>query len=1079
MILSTKKLSNFEILPPESLTAYQIESFKKFVDEDLKEVFLEFFPIFDYSGKEFKLEFLDCYLGKPKYSEEECKIKGWTYSAPLRVKLKLINLTNKEETEQDVYFGDIPVMTERGTFIINGNERVIVSQLLRSPGVYFTAVRFGERNLFGAKIIPFRGAWLEFQVEPSNVLQVRIDRRKKVPVTLLLKAFGLTLQDLEKALLAPDEGLDIIKNTSKKDGTQTQEEALLFIHLKLRSFEPNTYDNALALFENLFKKESRYSLSKVGRYHLNRRLNRNSNSLILEKEDLIEVTKEILKLQKDPKAQPDDIDALWNRRVRGIRDLLENQTRIALTRMVKTIQDRFLSLDKSQKNYPGQVIYSKVFVNAISEFFNLSPLSQLVSQINILSELEHKRRLTASGPGGLTKERAGFDVRDVHPTHYGRICPVQTPEGQNIGLITYQAIHARINDYGFLETPYYKVEKGKVNKKEIVYLTAFEENKYKIASGSTPLDQKGNILVDYVEGRAYGEPTSLSKDEVEFIEISPIQPFSVVTNLIPFLTHDDANRAQMGSNMQKQAVPLVKPEIPLVSTGIEEYVARDSGYLIIAEDDGEVLEADAEHLKVVYYRKGNKKETKVYYLKKYQRTNDFTCINQKVIVTKGQKFKKGDVLVDGPGIKNGILALGANLLVAFLSFRGYNFEDAIVVSERLLKDDVFTSVAIEEFSIDVRDTKLGMEETTSDIPGVPEAKLRNLDEEGIVRIGAEVRAGDILVGKITPKKEVELTPEEKLLKAIFGEKAEEVKDTSLYLEPGKSGRVIRIRVLERAKGEVSEPGVLKRISVEIAKLKKLQIGDKLANRHGNKGVISVILPEEDMPFLPDGRPVDIVLSPLGVVSRMNLGQILEMHLGYAEKILGYRVITPSISGIGVEEVKEEMKKADLPEDGKVILYDGETGEPFKEKVGVGIMYVMKLVHMAEDKIHARSIGPYSLITQQPLGGKAQFGGQRLGEMEVWALEAYSAVNNLQEMLTIKSDDVIGRGKAYTNIIKGEPIQTPNIPFSFHLLVRELNGLGFSIEINKEKMPPPPEEIKAEELEVKKPLDQAELKVEEK
>ncbi len=1079
MILPTKRLSKFEIVPPESLTAYQLESFAKFIKEDLKRVFLEFFPIFDYSGKEFKLEFLDCYVGKPKYSEDECKTKGWTYSAPLRVKLRLINLTSKEETEQDVYFGDIPVMTERGTFIINGNERVIVSQLLRSPGVYFTAVKFGERNLFGAKIIPFRGAWLEFQVEPSNVLQVRIDRRKKVPATLLLKAFGTSLQDIEKEYLSLDEGLDIIKTTLKKDDTQTQEEALLFIHLKLRSFEPNTYDNALALFENLFKKELRYSLSPVGRYHLNRRLNRNSDSLILEKEDIVEVIKEILRLQKNPKSQPDDIDALWNRRVRGIRDLLENQTRIALTRLTKTIQDRFLSLDKSQKNYPGQVIYSKVFANAISEFFNISPLSQLVSQINILSELEHKRRLTASGPGGLTKERAGFDVRDVHPTHYGRICPVQTPEGQNIGLITHKAIYTRINEYGFLETPYYKVEKGKVNKKEIIYLTAFEENKYKIASGSTPIDEKGNILSDYVEGRAYGEPTSLSKEEVELIEISPIQPFSVATNLIPFLTHDDANRAQMGSNMQKQAVPLIKPEIPIVSTGIEEYVARDSGYLIVAEDDGEVLEVDAEHLKVVYYRKGGKKETKIYYLKKYHRTNDFTCINQKAIVRKGQKFKKGDVLVDGPGTKNGVLALGANLLVAFLSFRGYNFEDAIVVSERLLKDDVFTSISIEEFSIDVRDTKLGMEETTADIPGVPEAKLRNLDEEGIVRIGAEVRAGDILVGKITPKKEIELTPEEKLLKAIFGEKAEEVKDTSLYLEPGKSGRVIRVKILERSKGEISEPGVIKRISVEIAKLKKLQIGDKLANRHGNKGVISVIMPEEDMPFLPDGRPVDIVLSPLGVVSRMNLGQILEMHLGYAAKILGYRVISPAISGIGVEEVREEMKKANLPEDGKLILYDGKTGEPFREKVGVGVMYVMKLIHMAEDKIHSRSIGPYSLITQQPLGGKAQFGGQRLGEMEVWALEAYAAVNNLQEMLTIKSDDVIGRGKAYTNIIKGEPIQTPNIPSSFHLLVKELNGLGFSIEINKEELPPPSEALQAEELEVKKPLDQTELKVEEK
>ena len=1076
MILQKKFLSNYQIVPPENLIGYHIDSFKEFIEKGLKKVFMEYFPIFDYSGKQFKLEFIDCYLGKPKYSEEECKEKGWTYSAPLRVKLKLINLSTKEETEQDVYFGDIPVITERGTFIINGNERIIVNQLLRSPGVYFTAVRFGERNLFGAKIIPFRGAWLEFQVEPSNLLQVKIDRRKKILSTILLKAFGVTNEEIEKELLKLDEDLNIITATLKKDETKTQEEALLYIHLKLRSFEPNTYDNALSLFESLFVRKDRYSLSEIGRYHINRRLNRNSNSLIIEKEDLIEVVKEILRLQKDPQSQPDDIDALWNRRVRSIKDLLENQVRIALNRMVKPIQDKLLVLDKNQKNYPGQVIYSKLFSNAITEFFNLSPLSQLATQINILAELEHKRRLTASGPGGLTKERAGFDVRDVHPTHYGKICPVQTPEGQNIGLITYRAIYSRINEYGFLETPYYKVEKGKVNKKEVIYLSALEELKYKIASGSTKLNEKDEIVDEYVEGRVNGNPSTLHKNEVDLIEISPIQPFSVAANLIPFLANDDANRAQMGSNMQKQAVPLIKPEIPIVSTGIEEYVARDSGYLIIAEDDGEVIEVDGEHIKVVYYRKGGKKETKTYILKKYQRTNDFTCINQKPIVSKGQKFKKGDVLVDGPATKNGVLALGANLLVAFLSFRGYNFEDAIVVSERLLKNDTFTSIFIEEFSIDVRDTKLGLEETTSDIPGVPEAKLKNLDEEGIIRIGAEVRAGDILVGKITPKKEIELTPEEKLLKAIFGEKAEEIKDTSLYLEPGKSGRVIRVKTLDREKGEIAEPGVIKRISVEIAKLKKLQIGDKLANRHGNKGVISIILPEEDMPFLPDGRPVDIVLSPLGVVSRMNLGQILEMHLGYAAKILGYRAIVPSISGITTEEIKKELKKAGLPEDGKVILYDGKTGEPFKEKVGVGVMYVMKLIHMAEDKMHARSIGPYSLITQQPLGGKAQFGGQRLGEMEVWALEAYSAVNNLQEMLTIKSDDVIGRGRAYTSIIKGEPIQTPNIPSSFYLLVKELNSLGLSVEIKKEEINLPPEEKKAEETEEKVKIPSNETKL---
>ncbi len=1078
MILPTKNFSKYRIEYPEDLLSHIKESFENFINKGLKKVFLEYFPIFDYSEKELRLDFVDCYLGKPKYTEEECKEKGWTYSAPLRAKLKLTNLLNNEAAEQDVYLGEIPILTDRCTFIINGIERVIVSQLLRSPGVYFTAIQYGEKKLFGAKVIPFRGAWLEFQIEPSNILQVRIDRKKKVYATILLKAFGISETEIRETFKDLDEELNIIRDTLKKDDTEDREDALLYIHLKFRSFEPNTYDNALMFFENLFRKPERYSLSEVGRYHINRRLNLNLNSLLIEKEDLIEIIKEILRLQKNPKAEPDDVDALWNRRVKNIGELLENQTRIGLMRMVKAIKDKMAVLDKTQKLIPGQVIYSKVFSNAINEFFNTSPLSQVASQNNILSELEHKRRLTASGPGGLTKERAGFDVRDVHPSHYGRICPVQTPEGQNIGLITYRAIYSKTNEYGFLMTPYYKVEKGKVNTKEIVYLTALEEKSYKIASGTTNLDSQNRIVDEYVEGRVDGEPSLIHKDEVDLMEISSIQQFSIATNLIPFLVHDDANRAQMGSNMQKQAVPLIKPEIPIVSTGLEEVVARNSGYVIIAEDDGEVLEVDGSSLTVVYYRKGNKKEKKTYILKKYLKTNDFTFINQKPIVNKGQKFKKGDVLVDGPAIKNGALALGANLLVAFLSFRGYNFEDAIVVSERLLKEDTFTSISIEEFSIDVRDTKLGMEEVTNDIPGVPEAKLRNLDEEGIIRIGSKVRAGDILVGKITPKKEVELTPEEKLLKAIFGEKVEEIKDSSLYLEPGKSGRVIRVKVLEREKGEISEPGVIKRISVEVAKLKKLQIGDKLANRHGNKGVISVILPEEDMPFLKDGRPVDIILSPLGVVSRMNLGQILEMHLGYAAKILGYRAIVPSISGVNEEEIREELKKAGLPEDGKIELYDGRTGEKFKEKVSVGVMYLMKLIHMAEDKIHARSIGPYSLITQQPLGGKAQFGGQRLGEMEVWALEAYSAVNNLQEMLTIKSDDVYGRGKAYTSIIKGEPIQTPNIPSSFNLLIRELNGLGFSVEVKKEEIVRREEEVPKVEAEKEKlPEEGAEVKEE--
>jgi DNA-directed RNA polymerase subunit beta len=1070
MFLSKKFFSKFNWIEPKGLVEFQKERYFKFLNSKIADVFKEFFPIFDYSEKEFRIDFLGHSFGSPRISEEESKEKYWTYSIPLKVNLLLTNLKNNEKTEQEVYFGEIPYITERGTFIINGNERVIVNQFLRSPGVYITAISFGERKLFGAKIIPLRGAWLEFQVEPNNVLQVRIDRRKKVLATILLKAFGLSEQEIKDHFQEIDHNTNIIRDTLKKDDTEDQEDALLYIHSKLRSFEPNTFDNALLLFENLFRKKERYSLSEVGRYHINRRLNLNLNSTLIQVEDLIAVIKEIIRNQNNPKAQPDDIDALWNRRVKGIDELLENQTRIALVRLVKTIKDKLNVVDTTQKIYPGQLIYPKIFSNAISEFFNVSPLSQLLTQINILSELEHKRRLSASGPGGVSKERAGFDVRDIHPTHYGRICPVQTPEGTNIGLITYRAVYSRINEFGFIETPYYRVKNGKIDDSEIIYLTAIEEKDKKIASGSNKINDKKEIVEDIIEGRIGSNPQLLSKKEVELIEISSIQQFSVATNLIPFLEHDDANRAQMGSNMQKQAVPLVKPEIPIVSTGMEEIAAKESGYLIIAEYNGTVLEVDAENIIVEYEISKNRKEKKEYKLKKYIKNNDFTFINQKPVVKKGQKFKKGDILADSASVKNGVLSLGTNLLVAFLSFRGYNFEDAIVVSERLLKEDKFTSISIEQFSVDLRDTKLGMEEITYDIPGVPEAKIANLDEEGIVRIGAEVRAGDILVGKITPKKEIELTPEEKLLKVIFGEKVQEVKDTSLYLEPGKSGRVTRIKILERKRGEIFDPGVIKRIYVEITKLKKLQIGDKLANRHGNKGCISIILPEEDMPFLPDGRPVDIILSPLGVSSRMNLGQILEMHLGYAGYKLGYRAIVPSISGVTDEDIKNELIKAGLPEDGKTILYDGITGEPYKEKVAVGIMYMMKLIHMSEDKIHARSIGPYSLITQQPLGGKAQFGGQRLGEMEVWALEAYSAVNILQEMLTIKSDDVIGRGQTYTKIIKGEPIKPPNVPSAFNLLVKELNGLGLSVKIKyfeeKERKEYEPIKEKSEEVELK-------------
>jgi DNA-directed RNA polymerase subunit beta len=789
--------------------------------------------------------------------------------------------------------------------------------------------------------------------------------------------------------------------------------------------------------------------------------------LILEKEDIAEIIKEIIRLNNGPKAEADEVDSLSNRRVRDVGELLENQVRIGIVRLKKDIQDRMSTVDKSQPLMPSQVVYSRKFINSLIEFFNTSQLSQILDQTNPLSEIESKRKLTAAGPGGLSKERATLEARDVHPTHYGKICPIQTPvEGQNVGINLSKALYSRRNPYGFLETPYFKVVDGKATK-EIVYLTAEVEKNHIIASHFVKIDKQGHILDEEVEARVYGEPMKVSKDKVEFIDVSPSQIFSVSTSLIPFSEHNDANRAQMGTNMQKQAVPLVKPDVPFVSTGLEEKIARESGLVLIAEEDGKVIEVDADHIAIL---PEGKKTPKIYKLKKFERTSKFTCYNQKPIVKIRQKVKKGDVLTDGPAIKDGTLALGQNLLIGFLPWYGYNYEDAIVISERLLKEDVFTSVYLEEFTSDVLDTRLGPEITTSDIPGVPEAKLRNLDIDGLVRIGTYVKPGDILVGKITPKREMELTPEEKLLKAIFGEKAAEKKDSSLYLEQGKEGRAIRIRVLERSKGEITELGVLKRIFVEIGKVRKIQVGDKLANRHGNKGVISLIVREEDMPFLPDGRRLDVILNPLGIVSRMNVGQILETYLGLAAHTLNYRAIVPPFSGITPEEIKAELKKARLPEDGKTILYDGRTGERFTQKVVVGYMMIMKLVHMVEDKIHARSSGPYALITQQPLGGRAQAGGQRIGEMETWALEAHGTTEILHEMLTIKSDDVRGRHLTYERIIKGEDVEVTSSPAIFNVLISELKGLGLNVEIHyrkKEKEETSSELEKVAQEEIKK------------
>ncbi|MCL4358216.1 MAG: DNA-directed RNA polymerase subunit beta [Patescibacteria group bacterium] len=1060
MFSLTKKFGYFLNLDKKYLTGSKEESFKKFLDQGLKKVFTEFCPIYDYSGKELKLEFVGYRFENPKFSEDEARYRGITYEASLRVTFRLTNLLTKAVDEQEIYFGNIPYITDRETFIINGNERIVISQLLRSPGLYFNFIPFGDRKLFGAKIIPSLGAWLEFQVEPTNILQARVNRKKKVAATTLLKAFQVNNEEINNLFKDLKDQYNIIANTLKKDNTEDYEEAVLLIHSKLKPFEPNIFDNALSFFQDLFLDSKHYSLGQIGRFHFDRRLGQTNKNLVLTKEDLVKIISETIKLTNDAQAQADDIDALYNRRVRSVQELLENQARLGLARMVKNIKDRMSVVDKTAAIVPSQLVYPKIFVNTVKEFFNLSPLSQLLDQNNPLSELEHKRRITASGPGGLTKERAGFDVRDVHPTSYGRICPVQTPEGANIGLTSYLALYAKSDQNGFLQAPYHKVSDGKIKKNNITYLSADAEYDFNIASIPNEMNNKeGQELPKMVEGRVKGESGLLDRKEIELIDLSSQQPFSVSVNLIPFLENTDANRAQMGANMQKQAVVLVKPDIPTVSTGLEDQVGRESGYVILAEADGEVVEVDGQHLTVAYQTSKNKQK-KTYLFKKYQKTNSFTSTNQRPLVQPGQKFRKDDVLVDGPATNRGVLALGRNTLVGFLSWQGYNFEDAIIISEKVCREDYFTSIYVEEFTTDVRYTKLGPEEITSDIPNVPEAKLRNLDVDGIIRLGAQVKAGDILVGKITPKKEVEVTPEEKLLRSIFGEKIEDIKDSSLYLEPGKSGKVVRVKSLSREKGELSEPGVLNRISVEIAKLRKISVGDKLANRYGNKGIISIIVPEEDMPFLPDGRPLEVILNPLGVISRMNLGQIFETHLGLAAHKLGYRSLVPAMSGVTEEQLQAELKKAGLAQDGKTILYDGRTGQAFKQKVTVGYMYLLKLIHMVEDKIHARSVGPYSLITQQPLGGKAQFGGQRLGEMEVWALEAYGAVNILDEMLTVKSDDIKGRSVTYTNIIRGENAQKPSVPSAFNLLQKELQGLCLGVDIKRE------EKVLAEEDQVK-------------
>ncbi|MBI2013336.1 MAG: DNA-directed RNA polymerase subunit beta [Candidatus Colwellbacteria bacterium] len=1038
--LQVKNFSSYKgpLTPQPGLVDIQLESYEWFLKTGLKELCEEISAIKDYAGRNLELYFTDYFFDSPKYSEEEAVSKGITYEAPLRVKVKLVNKQSKDNKEQEIYFGDFPIMTPRGTFIINGVERIVISQLVRSPGVYFVENVYKGKKLFGAKLIPSRGAWLEFETDYSGFIGVKIDRHRKVAVTSLLRVFGLSEADIKR------EFGEELRLTLEKDSAKDAESAYIEIYKRIRPGDLATAEDAKKLIDGMLLSEERYDLSKVGRFKLNQRLGTTSKNKNLEAGDIVAIIREIIRLNADTKAEADDIDHLGNRRVRAVGELLQSRLRLGFSRMRRNIQDRMSTADLESVT-PVQLVNSRPLISVVKEFFSSSQMSQFMQQVNPLDELEHKRRITFLGPGGLTRERAGMEVRDVHTSYYGRICPIQSPEGANIGLVNQLAGYVKVNELGFLVTPYIKVEKGKLTK-DLHWLDALTEQKHKIAIANVKIGDDGKILDKTVDARIYGSPGICPAEEIDFIDVAPNQFTSVATSLIPFLEHDDANRALMASNMQRQAVPCVRPDAPYVSTGMESVVAKNSGSIVTAKNAGTVVEVDGLHV-VVKTDSGKKDE---YQLSKFKMSNQYMSISQRPIVRKGDKVKKGTPLSDGQSIDNGELALGQNLVVAFLSFEGANFEDAIILSEAVQRKDLFTSVHIEEFEVDVRDTKLGPELTTPDIPNVSEEKLRNLDEEGIVRIGAEVRGGDILVGKISPKGESELTAEERLLRAIFGEKVRDVKDTSLELPHGKAGRIVGVKIFSRDKGDKLDAGIISRIQIQVAELRNIQAGDKMAGRHGNKGVVSTVRPVEDMPYLEDGTPVDIVLNPLGVVSRMNLGQILETHLGWAAKKLGYRAITPVFAGASEEQIKEELKSAGLPESGQVILYDGRSGEPFDRAATVGVVYMMKLNHLVVDKINMRSIGPYSLITQQPLGGKAQQGGQRFGEMEVWALEGYGAAHTLQEMLTIKSDDVLGRSAAYESIIRGEKIKRPNIPASFKVMLNELKALGLVVEPVKDE-----------------------------
>lgn len=1027
----------------------QTESYKWLIKEGVQQVLDEFSPIADYSGKKFEMEFVSFDLDAPKYDEKYAKENKLTYEAPMKVRVKLLNKTINSEKEQEIFMADFPLMTKHGTFIINGIERVIVPQLARSFGVIFTANDIKGRNYFGAKIIPARGAWIEFETDQHGLFFVRIDKNRKFPATTFLRVLGAqTDKEILDLFKGDKETVEAIQKTLEKDEVKTVDEAYLDIYKRLRDGDLATPENAKEFVDSIINEE-RYDFSKVGRFKFNNRFGLPTTEKALENklltlDDIVIIFKHITVLNADIHSEPDDIDHMGSRRVRFVGEMLQQKVRTGMTQMKRNIQNRMSTIE-TDTTLPVNFISPRPMQARIKEFFTTNQLSQFMQQDNVLYEIEHLRTISALGPGGLTRERAGLEVRDVHPSQYGRVCPIQTPEGQNIGLILRFTNYSRTNEFGLIETPYVQVEKGKVTKK-IVYLNALEEEGYNIAHAAVELNDKNEFKEKYVNVRNNGKPGIVKKTEVDFMDISQNQAFSIATSMIPFLNHDEANRALMASNMQKQAVPLLESEAPLVSTGTEELAMKYSTRIIRSEADGTVDYVDARKV-VVKDSKGKKHE---HVLDLFERTNSFNAHHQRPKVNLGEKVKKGDLLADTSSTDNGQIAIGKNLLVAFMAWSGFNYEDAIIISSKLVKNSTLSSIHMEEVVIQVRDTKLGPEQTTPDIPNVSENKLKNLDAEGIIRIGAEVKPGDILVGKITPKGETQLTPEERLLRSIFGDKARDVKDTSQRVEAGMQGRIVGIKVFSRENSDKMESGILKRIHIEIAQVRNIQVGDKLAGRHGNKGVISRVLPEEDMPYMEDGRPVDIILTPLGVPSRMNLGQILELHLGLAANTLDYQAVVPAFGGATPEEIKDELEEAGYKRDGKMPLYDGRTGEKFGQDVSVGYMYILKLHHMVEDKIHMRSTGPYSLITQQPLGGRAQNGGQRFGEMEVWALLGHGAAHTLREMLTYKSDDIMGRSAAFDSIVKGQPITQSNVPASFSVLLKNLQGLGLDVQLQDEE-----------------------------